>query len=248
MMPLMISTHCDHPNTDFWDSTPMAINLDQAWQGYPNEKRFRLGTLEARDQLLQLAASSSPPHKLPIQATAYKSLMQIGFPNDIQAHVSKHIFQFAGTDGDANASLDLTASFMFLRKLRKHEAMQVIKTWCNSWATSYRYHESTLFPCLLGCPFKKDELDHYLFCPHVWFVARTAFPQLAFERLSDRLCVDNPCTVSLRVLAATFPAYHSVKPSLGSAPMPFDAARCHFEGTFYSAVRASGLSPDSPAD
>ena len=94
----------------------------------------------------------------------------------------------------------------------------------------------------------KDELAHYLFCPHVWNVARIAFPQLVFDSLFDRLCVDKPCTVSLRVLAATFPAYHTIKPTLGNAPIPFDAARCQFECSFYSAVRASGCSPEPPAD
>ena len=135
-----------------------------------------------------------------------------------------------------------------MRKLRKHEAMQIIKTWCNSWATSYRYHESTLFLCLLGCPFMKDELNRYVFCPHIWNVARTAFPHLAFDSLFDRLCVNNPCTESLKVLAATFPAYHTIKPTLGNAPIPFDAARRQFECSFYTAARASGLATDSPAD
>ena len=92
-----------------------------------------------------------------------------------------------------------------------------------------------------------DELDHYVYCPHIWFVARTAFPHLEFESLFDRLCVDNPCIDSLKVLAATFPAYRSIKPSLDNAPIPFEAARLQFECSFYIAVRASGLRPEPPA-
>ena len=53
---------------DFWDSEPMAITLSQAWQGFPQLKRFWPSALEARDSLLQLAASSPPP-----QETAYSS-------------------------------------------------------------------------------------------------------------------------------------------------------------------------------
>ena len=94
----------------------------------------------------------------------------------------------------------------------------------------------------------KDELNHYISCPHIWNVARTAFPHLAFGSLFDRLCVNSPCVESLKVLAATFPAYHTIKPTLGNAPIPFDAARRQFQCSFYTAVRASGLAPDSPAD
>ena len=93
-----------------------------------------------------------------------------------------------------------------------------------------------------------DELDHYVYCPHIWFVARTAFPHLEFESLFDRLCVDNPCIDSLKVLAATFPAYRSIKPPLGNAPIPFEAARLQLECSFFSVVRASGLRPEPPAD
>ena len=135
-----------------------------------------------------------------------------------------------------------------MRKLRKHEAMQIIKTWCNSWSTSYRYHADTLHPCLLGCENKKDDLDHYVNCPHIWNIARTACPHLKFDSMLDRICVDQPCTDSLKVFAATLPAYHNIKPSDCEARASFDSARRNFEFTFYTAARASGLSPAAPAD
>ena len=94
----------------------------------------------------------------------------------------------------------------------------------------------------------KDDLSHYVSCPHIWNVARVAFPNLKFDSMLDRLCVEDPCTESLRVLAGTFPAYHSIKPPNGEARAPYDSARRDFEGAFYAAVRASGLSPAAPAD
>ena len=94
----------------------------------------------------------------------------------------------------------------------------------------------------------KDDLAHYVNCPHIWFVARTAFPNLKFDSMFDRLCVEQPCTDSLKVLAATFPAYHTIKPSDCEARASFDSARSNFEFAFYTAVRASGLSPAAPAD
>ena len=141
-----------------------------------------------------------------------------------------------------------------MRKMRKHEAMQVIKTWCNSWSTSYRYHKKDAqgmpirHPCLLGCPGEKDDLHHYVNCPHIWNVARIAFPRLKFDSPLDRLCVENPSSESLRVLAATFPSYHSIKPADGEARASHDSARSIFEHTFYTCVRASGLMPEPPAD
>ena len=78
----------------FWDSEPIATNLNQAWLGFPELERFKLAALEVRDDLLQAPQSLSK--KLPIQAKAYKCLVQVGFPNDLEAHVSKHFFQFLG--------------------------------------------------------------------------------------------------------------------------------------------------------
>ena len=97
-------------------------------------------------------------------------------------------------------------------------------------------------------PDMRDELSHYVSCPHVWNVARTAFPYLRFQALHDRLCVDKPCTESLKVLAATLTAYHIIKPSLGKALLSFVTARCQFQCSFDTAVHAAGLSPDTPAD
>ena len=141
-----------------------------------------------------------------------------------------------------HASLDLSECFNEMKRLRKHEAMQVLKTWCNSWTTSHRYHKEVLQPCLLGCPGMKDDLSHYVSCPHIWNVARVDFPNLKSDSMFDRLCVEEPCTESLRVLAGTFPAYHSIKPSNGEARASYDSARREFEVAFYTAVRASGLS------
>ena len=130
-----------------------------------------------------------------------------------------------------------------------HEAMQVIKTWVNSWSTSYRYHEDVLLPCLLGCPDKPDDLQHYIHCPHIWDITRIAFPSLNLASPLDRLCIGTTCTVSLRVLAACFQAYHALKLNLTSTSLfSFDTHRCLFAAHFRTAARASGLLPEAAAD
>ena len=75
-----------------------------------------------------------------------------------------------------------------------------------------------------------------------------AFQNLKIDSMLDRLCVEDPCTESLRVLAGTFPADHSIKLSNGEARASYDSVRREFEVVFYTAVRASGLCPAAPAD
>ena len=174
-------------------------------------------------------------------------MMQIGFPNDLQQHVSNHILKFVGVLLDPCASLTLSGPFKIMRTFRKHEATQILKTWCNSWATSYRYHEDTLHGCLLGCPDQADRLEHYLSCPIIWNLARGAYPLLDFESILKRLCVVEPCTESLKVLAATFPSYHAIKPANGEGRLSHNTARCVFADTFYTALRSAGCSPEAPA-
>ena len=83
----------------------------------------------------------------------------------------------------------------------------------------------------------------------LWNIARTAFPNIQLNSALDKLCIGSKCTVSLRVLAATFQAYHASKPfSAVFSTVVFDAAKRRFEDHFYVAVRSSGLAPKSAAD
>ena len=227
---------------DFWDSPPIAINLDEAWQGYPNELRFKHAILRTRDQLLKDSCSHKTLH---IQRDAYSSLVQAGFRNDLKAHASKHVLDMLGLDGK-QLSFNMDGTFKAMRKIRKHEAMQVVKTWCNSWATSYRYHEDPLLPCLLGCTTGIDDFTHYLVCPHIWSDVQNAFPNLHFSSPFERLCINTECTECIRVLAAVFQAYHTVKSTFASLPLaPFDTIRCTFFEAFRTAAQSSGLRPAS---
>ena len=138
----------------------------------------------------------------------------------------------------------MDATFKAMRAFQKHEAMQVVKTWCISWATTRRLHLQPLLPCVLGWPDEIDDLSHYIVCPHLWNIARTAFPNVQLNCTLDKLCIGGSCTVSLRVLAATFQAYHASKPfSAVFSTAVFDAAKRRFEDHFCVAVRSSGLTP-----
>ena len=63
-----------------------------------------------------------------------------------------------------------------------------IKTACNAWNTSRRYH-SDAKPCRFGCGLEGgDSLDHYLRCCHVLHVVEQRFPVLLETSVPDLPC------------------------------------------------------------
>jgi len=64
--------------------------------------------------------------------------------------------------------ISLESCFATLRKNNISVSVKVLKGWCNGWATSKRYHEDKLLPCLFGCSNCKDELGHSLQRSHLF--------------------------------------------------------------------------------
>ncbi len=95
--------------------------------------------------------------------------------------------------------------------MRRNEAMRVIKTWVNAWATSARYHEAVKLPWLFGCPGGQDIMTHHVLHPHLYAV------QLHLADASDnpliRIGLCNPSVDSLNNVAFTFAGYHAVRRS-----------------------------------
>ena len=84
------------------------------------------------------------------------------------------------------------------------------KCWCNGWATSRRYHEDKLLPCLFGCSKCSDDLHHYLQCPHLF--ALWGF--LAGGASADPLArwgLIQPNSNKFNLIACTFSGYHAVR-------------------------------------
>ena len=80
-------------------------------------------------------------------------------------------------DRGVNICVDtMEAAGKLLKNYRMHDAMRVVKTWTNSWATSDRYQEPEVLPCLFGCTGEEDVLEHYLVCPILSLVLRTLRP------------------------------------------------------------------------
>ena len=71
------------------------------------------------------------------------------------------------TDGNAAAKsqkANTAGNFDSFTGLRPFQAMQVIKTWSNAWATTHRFHEAARLPCLFGCADSADDLAHHASC------------------------------------------------------------------------------------
>ena len=94
--------------------------------------------------------------------------------------------------------------------------MMVIKSVCNSWVTSSRYHESVLLPCIFGCnsncPRPKhaaDDVHHYIRCPALWsvisLVMQTSNPPLPEQRLCLTVFADP------RGIVLAHGIYHAIK-------------------------------------
>jgi len=108
----------------------------------------------------------------------------------------------------------------------KHELLTVLKkapasirtsffkTIINSWATSHRYQEHVLLPCIFGCVGEKDDLQHYLGCDPMWTCAVTAsdLPP-GFLSLSpmQRLCIISHDVNALKLLGVVFRGHHSLR-------------------------------------
>ena len=81
----------------------------------------------------------------------------------------------------------------------------------NGWATSCRFHEDKILPCLFGCAGQQDDLSHYLVCPHLF----TLWSYLTNSNVSEmpliRWGLINPCTHNLNAIACVFSGYHAVR-------------------------------------
>ena len=140
--------------------------------------------------------------------------------------------------------LHIAEACALLKTFRKHDAMAVVKTWVNSWATSSRFHAAVQLPCLLGCIEGTDAQHHYVQCVHI----RSIVDDLVTLPLPDppvqRMGMHEPSVEILRTLSAVFSAYHAVRRSgfvLGLNDSPLDsgcasAAHHIFADAFVSAA------------
>ena len=138
---------------DLWDSQPIALNLQDAFMGFPCDYRWA----PAASQLLcELTMDnhgivSSPGDQSlkgkHIQKMIYGKFMKMSFASDIRMTIrSRLIDLFAPFSLDFDNQINLDSCIALLPKLRAGKAITVLKTWINSWATSHRSHDPIILP------------------------------------------------------------------------------------------------------
>jgi len=236
---------------DFWDGPPIALNLGHAAGGFPGDARWaegaRMAIQEIRDRraALEVDRSSSQP---PVQAIAYRNLLSKAFPSSLEVTVLKRLVKMRLVDPTQTTIPEFQAACAVMRNIRKHDALCVIKTWVNSWCTSYRYQEKPPLPCLLGCQLGKDDLSHYVDCIQI----QLALDDLILSPPSnplERIGLQNISRDSILTASAVFSGYHAIKRShftigLSGSPLSTEqaiASQRIFAEAFQAAADDAGL-------
>jgi len=196
----------------FWDSLPIAASLEAAFAGWPREKGPGEPIDKTKEILKEKGVSFSAaccyPRKVVVQAIAYQNLFDSLHPDDNSSVLSRRLHSNLGS---ACAEGWLEAVVPILRTLKCYEAVHVLRTWSNSWSTSYRYHESRLLPCLLGCPGMADNMKHYPCCPLIQEYVSAVFGRSLFQECLDRFGTTALEPAALRQVTCIYYAYHVVK-------------------------------------
>jgi len=199
----------------FWDSSPIASNLREAFLGFPNDKRWAKG---ASDLLRSL--NGKEISKAPLQKLMYNKLISHKFCNNLSGTIERRLtdlfqpyaldFQDGPWPEAGGSKIHLDLCFGSLKKHTVSDVVKVLKCWCNGWATSRRYHEDKLLPCLFGCSKQADDMQHYLQCPHL--LALWSF--LAGGASDDPLVrwgLIRPEPIQYNYIACTFSGYHAIR-------------------------------------
>ncbi len=224
----------------FWDSQPMALTLDHAFKGFYGNPKYYKGITECINNLD--VPVFYPGIKVPqLQKQCYASLLSAVLPSNIPATINKRIRDiFSPYDIPCFNYPSISA---LLKQLRKHDALRVIKTWVNSWATSYRMHEPVLLPCLFGCDGATDQLSHYVMCP-ILFALQTLLIIDAPQNPLERIGLINITRRTALSVSCTFAGYHAVRRAisldLNHNTLP-DNLRAHAHAIFVDHFWAASL-------
>lgn len=198
---------------DFWDTDPIAINLSRAYAGSATPEEFSSATSSA----LRLICNGPPPPdpaSFPptpkIQSIVYDAIMKHALDSDPGPIICRRINDMFAPYDTTMISPEIHNCRALLCRLKKAEALMVLKTWGNAWATSYRFHEPVLLPCLLGCYHGIDKLAHYVVCPWLFKFVSLLRPGTSSNPL-DRIAMHNTSLDSVKVVACIFSGYHAIK-------------------------------------
>ena len=224
-------------STPYWDSPPLAWNLEQASLGRPDHPQWA-------DNLPEIVACAKVKFtaKCPLQKFIYSELMQVKFPNSLIDTISGRLTKlYQPYDLDFTNGVSLSVCFDELAKCPISVALKVTKTWCNGWATSKRYHnnEGRVLPCLFGCTNCLDDLAHYHQCPHLYAIWKFLSP-LSRDNIVpiatpseplERWALMAPDLHKFRCIACVFSGYHAIRREFKTNNSFFAPNQNHLTGT-----------------
>ena len=201
-------------STSIWDSQPIALNLDHAFRGFPGDPKWSSGTRLVIQEIYGGNASPGAAHlqnlRAHFQQKVYRSLVEHAFPCTLEDTIRQRVSDLFAPFEVHNSNFEFPRAFELLRRLRKHDAMRVLKTWVNSWAISDRCHEAIRLPCMFGCDGATDKMAHYVMCP-ILFALLTQFRAETPACPLKRIGLIDPSKESLLTLACSFAGYHAVR-------------------------------------
>ena len=209
-----------------WDSPAIAALLRHAACGFPaggsrtlgidqaswltkDEEKFRATVMKTLGRL-----KKSPTKIKNDQADLAENITNALYPAQIDTLFEKRLGTVFVRFTGERLHVDWIGTFKLLRGLSMHEAMCYVKTICNSWTTSSRYHDGKLLNCAFGCRGAPDDLAHYICCPRLWTevdVAAGASDEEELDSVRQRLLVEDPTDERARRIVIAFSVYHALK-------------------------------------
>ena len=197
----------------FWDSAPFACNLEEANLGFPNIGNLSEGVNSALIEIQHI----SNPGNFSLQKVIYEHLLASSFRlNCVHETIHRRISSIFKPYDISETGIDIAAALSLCTHLRKHDTMRIIRTWCNGWATSHRFHETVRLPCLFGCIGATDSFSHYVHCPYWLHLLQRVLPHPPSVYPLSRLGLVDANRNCLLAVAASYGGYHAVKRRAGS--------------------------------
>jgi len=189
-----------------WDSPPIAVNLREAALGLPYLPTWTQGAQAALHAIKQNKSSEKS-----IQKLIYDQLVAHKFRDNFLITLSRRLTSlFLPYTLDFRDSISLEGSLASLKERSVSVVLKVLKCWNNSWATSRRCGDDKLLPCVFGCAFCRDELEHYLQCPHLLALWRFLAGSVSEDPLV-RWGLISPTSMHFNQIACVFSGYHAIR-------------------------------------
>ena len=221
-----------------WLSHPVALQLEHAAALFTGNSVLHPALAPHAEQLKASAAGCG---RSSLQRMVYGLVKPALHPDRLCAVCAGRMRALLPAHADVITDLRVALTLSKVKKLSPHVAMCVIKTFCNAWCTSHRFHEQPILGCVFGCHGETDPLAHYLHCQPLWSLASQALGFFLPISAIGRLAVLRNDVSTLQGIFMAFHMYHAVK--VGHK----EVLRLAFESLDFSTTQLVALSSSRAA-